>query len=417
MLRAIVFFASVVLLCAAPLAQHAKEYRADLSKRILPYWIETIDKTNGGYLLSDDAVKGRTTPREKALVSQARMVWTFSHVHARGYSDAQHDYLAAARSGYRFLLDHFRDKEQGGYFWKTDLTGQPTNERKILYGESFVVYALVEYYRASQDPEALREATALYQTIQRRAHDAKNQGWTEHFTRAWQPLALKDPAGEVEVAGYKSANTHLHFMEALTELYLITNDAEVKRSLEEALDLNKKYFYPKDAAKSAFHFQSDWSEVTDPKSAGLSYGHNIEFAWLMIAAEEALKQKPDWKHFEAHLDHTLAHGWDSERGGVYNRGVGNQPANDTAKVWWVQAEAIAAFSDGLRIAPEKYREPLDQTIHFVNTFQADKRDGIWLDTVTADGKPKSNGKAHAWKANYHDVRALVKFITATEVKK
>src|SRR3954468_17652623 len=100
MLRAIVFFTSVLSLCAAPLAQHAKEYRAELSNRILPYWLEAVDKTNGGYLLSDDAVKGRSTPRDKMLVSQARMVWTFSHVHARGFSDAQHDYLAAARSGY-----------------------------------------------------------------------------------------------------------------------------------------------------------------------------------------------------------------------------------------------------------------------------------------------------------------------------
>jgi mannobiose 2-epimerase len=170
-------------------------------------------------------------------------------------------------------------------------------------------------------------------------------------------------------------------------------------------------------AKSAFHFQPDWSPVTDPKSAGLSYGHNIEFAWLMVAAEEALKRSPDWTHFQSHLDHALAHGWDYERGGVYNRGAGNQPANDTAKVWWVQAEAIAAFTDGLRADEQKYTKPLDQTIHFVNTYQADKRDGVWLDTVTADGKPKSTGKAHAWKANYHDVRALVKFIEAIEKRK
>jgi len=42
----------------------------------------------------------------------------------------------------------------------------------------------------------------------------------------------------------------------------------------------------------------------------------------------------------------------------------------------------------------------------------DQRTGIWLDTVTAEGKPKSTGLAHSWKANYHDVRALVKFIEA-----
>ena len=48
----------------------------------------------------------------------------------------------------------------------------------------------------------------------------------------------------------------------------------------------------------------------------------------------------------------------------------------------------------------------------MNKYQADPKDGVWLDTVSADGKPKSSGKAHAWKANYHDVRAIVTFIEA-----
>ena len=42
----------------------------------------------------------------------------------------------------------------------------------------------------------------------------------------------------------------------------------------------------------------------------------------------------------------------------------------------------------------------------------DPGDGVWLDTVTAEGKFKSTGKAHNWKANYHDVRAMLKFIEA-----
>jgi hypothetical protein len=36
----------------------------------------------------------------------------------------------------------------------------------------------------------------------------------------------------------------------------------------------------------------------------------------------------------------------------------------------------------------------------------------WLDAVTAEGWLKKSGKAHNWKANYHDVRAMVKFIEA-----
>jgi mannose/cellobiose epimerase-like protein (N-acyl-D-glucosamine 2-epimerase family) len=40
------------------------------------------------------------------------------------------------------------------------------------------------------------------------------------------------------------------------------------------------------------------------------------------------------------------------------------------------------------------------------------KDGIWVDSVMADGQPRNTSKAHNWKANYHDVRALVKFVEA-----
>src|SRR5436190_5224897 len=88
----------------APLDQLAASYRLKLTQHILPYWLKTIDDTNGGFLLSDDAVKGRTRPNEKQLVSQARMTWTFSHVHLNGLADGD-KYLEAAKHGYRFLVE------------------------------------------------------------------------------------------------------------------------------------------------------------------------------------------------------------------------------------------------------------------------------------------------------------------------
>lgn len=391
---------------------YAREFQTQLQSQILPYWYDTAqDKEHGGYLLADDGKGGRQA-REKQLVSQTRMIWTFSHVALKGYRDPQRDYLKAAEQGFRFLQAHFLDKDHGGYFWRTDLAGKATAERKILYGQSFAIYALVEYHRASKDPAALEAALSLYRTIQERALDPKNGGWYEHFERDWKPLLDPKSNAEVEVAGYKSANTHLHLMEALAELAEVTRDADVRKSLADAVRINMEYFYPKNAGQSCFHRQPDWNPVTDPKSAGLSYGHNVEFAWLMIRAETVLGRKPSWDHFDAHLRHALKYGADLERGGLYNRGFDNQPATQKDKVWWVQAEWLAALADAVRHNPDKdYIQALEKTCDFIVRYQAD-RDGIWFDTVTEDGKPKSTSKAHSWKANYHDVRGLVKFIEA-----
>src|SRR5437867_4793392 len=140
---------------AADKSDYARQFRAQLVQKVMPYWCDTaIDGQRGGYLLADD-LKGRGEARDKQLVTQSRLVWGFAHAHLHKLGDGQHDYLKAAQNGYRFLLDHFRDKENGGYFWKTDLAGQPIVDCKFLYGESFVIYAFVEYYRASGDREAL----------------------------------------------------------------------------------------------------------------------------------------------------------------------------------------------------------------------------------------------------------------------
>ncbi len=398
---------------ALPLPEHAARMGDDLRQKILPYWLRTtLDEKNGGYVLADDQ-KGRRVATEKQIVTQARLVWGFSHAHFKGFSDPKHDYLRAATHGYHFLMAHFQDRENGGYFWKTDLRGGAINDRKLLYGQAFVIYALVEFHRASREKEPLQKALELYDLLETRAHDSKNKGWGEHFRRDWTPILQPENGSEVEVPGLKSANAHLHWMEALTELYEATHEARVEKSLIEALELNVKYFYPKEPGKSAFHRQFDWSDVTNAASAGLSYGHNVEFAWLMIRAERVLGRRPSWNHFGAHLRHALRYGFDHDRGGLYERGVDDSPATKTDKVWWVQAEMLAALTVALEHRPNiGQAEALAKLLHFVAAYQTDPADGIWIDTVAADGKPKNTAKANNWKANYHDVRAMMKFVEA-----
>ena len=145
----------------------------------------------------------------------------------------------------------------------------------------------------------------------------------------------------------------------------------------------------------------------------LSYGHHVEFAWLMLRAEEVLGRPPSLAHFDAIVQHALDYGFDHQRGGLHRLGFGKQAAHDTDKVWWPQAELLAALTVGLRQRRHgEQAAALEKLLRFIRTYQADPADGIWLDTVTAEGKPKCRAKAHPWKAGYHEVRALVKFARA-----
>ena len=135
--------------------------------------------------------------------------------------------------------------------------------------------------------------------------------------------------------------------------------------------------------------------VTEPGSTGLSYGHNVEFAWLMIEAERVLGRSPSWSHFHNHLEHALRYGTDAVRGGTYNRGMTDQPATDTNKVWGPGRDVSGADlrtseSSGRRRLPDA----LAKLILWCQSKQTDPKSGIWMDTVSAEGAPKATGLAH-----------------------
>ena len=285
-----------------------------------------------------------------------------------------------------FLLEHFRDPKHGGLFWKTDLSGRMHSDRKILYGQAFVLYALVEYFRATGDRDALDEARSVFEMLLERAHDDAHGGWLEHFGRSWRPIRRPGRHVEVEVGGLKSANTHLHVMEALSELYVETGDPAVGASLAETVDVCTAHFYPEDPSASSQHRASDWGRAGRP---GVSYGHNVEFAWLLLGAEKALGRKPSLTRSEAYLSHALA-------------------APETDRVWWVEAETLAALTIAVSSRPQpRYVEALESLLEFLLTYQIDPVDGIWLHTVAADWRPVNPTKVATWKDAYHELRASV----------
>lgn len=408
---------SAFVVVASPLPEHASRMNDDLRQKILPYWLSTTtDEENGGYVLAD-GLKGRGVAMEKQLSSQARMIWAFSFAHQKGFGDARHDYRSAAAKGYRFLMAHFYDSENGGFVWRTDLQGKVTNDRKVFYGQALVLNALVEYHRASGEKEPLQKALELYDLIQTRAHDATNKGWNEHFRRDWTPISQSERFAEIGLPGLKSASGHLHWMEALGGLFAVTHEARVGTSLSEALEINSTYFFPKDPAQSVMFRQANWSAVPR-QGVSLSYGHNLQFARLMIRTEKILGRRPSWNHFGAHLRHALAYGFDHDRGGLYERGSGEAPATKTDKVWWAQAEMMEALTMALEHRPNiGHAEALAKLLHFVAAYQTDPKDGVWLDRVAEDGKPKNTAKAHTWKAADRDLEAMVKFVEVFSPKK
>jgi mannobiose 2-epimerase len=400
---------------------HARLTRARLPTTILPYWARVSrDDLAGGFLLHNDVLRGsarraghalvrrsmRRPSDDKQLVSQARLLWVFAHAHQHGH-DGDGAYLAAAQQGRDFLLEHFLDHERGGYRWLTDRTGRPVNEVKVLYAQAFVIYGFVELARASGTRAPLDDALALFRMVDEHLRDDEHGGWHEHAHPDWSLLAPGEGRTGMPFAGRKSANALVHWMEATTELYDATHDDGVRRALVEALDLCRDRAYPADPGDTHEPFLRDWTP--DPEGEHrASYGHNVEFAWLMLRAQQVLGAPLDWGRFHTYLDHTLRVGFDDELGGAFTSGHDDDPADTRHKLWWVQCELMNALVVALDEQPDdRYEQALAKTAMFVERCMTDPRDGILLEEVEADGGRRWPRKSGNWKAGYHDVRAAV----------
>jgi len=389
--------------------------REQIESQILPAWCTiTLDRRYGGFRLGESEAVIRLTRRRrrapgKQLVSQSRMLWNLSHAHRHGFRTRRHDLLARAEDGYRFLQRHLRDPIHGGYYWRVSRSGEPDDDIKALYGQAFVIFALVEFSRASRDRVPLEDALTLWRVVMERLHDPTDGGWTEHALADWSPPDASRPV-PVARARHKSANAHLHWMEALIELGAETGDPGVVNSLEEVVDLLATHFYPADPGAAQSIVTREWQPLSGAHEMPISLGHNVEYAWLLLRAEQVLGRQLSVDRLASYLDHALETGFDDASGGLDTHpGRPGSGATHHDRIWWVQAELLACLTEAIaQTTPrhERYEEALRRQLEFVFGRQADPRDGLWWETVDEAGRITTPLKHHEWKAGYHELRAL-----------
>ena len=384
------------------------EIASELEGNLLPFWRQRSLAAGGGFI-AEMAADG--TVREDAphgLILNSRLLWTFAALYRR-LGDRQD--LALARLAHEVLESSFRDREHGGYFWRIDASGDPLDCTKKIYGQAFCIYALSELHLATGEPAALEAALRLFELIEIHAWDPEFGGYIEARAADWSEasdLRLSDK--DMNVA--RSMNTHLHLLEAYTNLMLATIDPRVVMRLNELIGIFGRHIIRRHTG--AFHLDHFFDQSWTLQSNTRTYGHDIEAAWLLGEAAEALRgdelreTTTLWAIELARS--TLAEGLDAN-GGLASEGRDGAVIN-ADRDWWCQAEAVVGFWHAYELTGDSaFAEAATKVWHFIKRSMVDRVHGEWFWRVRADGTvDEAEPKVSEWKGPYHTVRMCLEML-------
>lgn len=373
---------------------------------ILDYWLKnTIDKENGGFIGEINHQNVINNNSEKGAVLNARILWSFSAAYA---VEKNPEYLKTAKIAFQYIKDYFFDNEFGGIFWSLQADGKPKDTKNQIYAIAFVIYGLSEFYKIFKNEDALELAQSLFYKIELYSKDYKNKGYLEAFTRDWQEIEdLR--LSEKDANEKKTMNTHLHIVEAYANLYLIWPNPKLKDSIKEILEVIALYFINKYTWHLKLFFDENWKEKEDV----ISYGHDIEAAWLLQWCAEAIEDEVLIKNYQkyavAFADATKE-GLDAD-GGLWYEYEPKEQKLIAEKHWWPQAELWIGMINAWQLSKnEEFLEITEKNFEFVEKYIIDHKNGEWIWGVYADYSPILKDKAGFWKCPYHNSRACIELI-------
>lgn len=387
-----------------------KRFSSELSEelfRILSFWeSEAPDAVNGGFLGQIDFNGNKNPDTDKGAVLHARILWSFSAAYRQF---PKTEYKVAATRAYRYLCEHFQDTVYGGIFWSVSADGKPADTKKQIYALAFAIYGLSEYYAAFSDESALDRAISLYQKIEKYSFDPLHNGYYEAFTRDWKTMDdLR--LSEKDANEKKTMNTHLHIAEAYANLYSSWPDERLKAQLQNLLEVIDQRFFDASKGNYKLFFSEDWIEKPDV----ISFGHDIEAAWLLlhcavVSGNDVLINK--YEKNALLVAEATKQGVDSHDGGLWYEYDPSADKLIAEKHWWPQSEMQLGYFAAWRLSrKEDYLEMVLKNWEFTKEFLIDREKGEWLWGVDSAYAPIQKDKAGFWKCPYHNSRGCLELI-------
>jgi mannobiose 2-epimerase len=394
---------------ADPRAHWAARWREELTDNVLPWWQRQIFDAEGR-VLGARGNDGQPREATRSAVLGTRLLWTFASAQHRLGATVEGG--RAAHRAWAWLNEALIDPVDGGVFWSVDGDGRPLQVHKQTYAQAFAIYALCacHAWQAKDDSPALQQALDFFELLQAHAFDPADGGCWEGRMRDWRPLPSAR-LSDKEPAAPKTMNTMLHVLEALTELLGHHRVPAVEARLRELLVLFLDRIWLPGRACFGLYFSEDWRVLTPD----VSWGHDIEAAWLLVRAADMLADAALQARTRALAvqvaDAVLARGVAPD-GSVLGEGRFDGSVTDERRHWWCQAEAVVGFWDAWQWGGDpRHAETAWRAWAYIDRHHVDRVGGDWFKTLDPQGRPlDSVPKAGPWECPYHHVRAGLEMI-------
>lgn len=381
-----------------------EEIRKELTEHLIPFWAGLKDEINGGFYGKMDFHLNVDQTAEKGVILNSRILWFFS----KSFTLLQDKTcLDCAKHAYDFMMNYALDCQNSGVFWSLNHDGTVKDSTKHSYNQAFAIYALSAFYEATGEKKALETALELYHLIEEKCRD--KEGYLESFTADFQPQS-NEKLSENGIIASRTMNTLLHIFEGYAGLYAVSKNPEVKKSMEEILEIYIHKIYNKSKKRQEVFFDLNYHSLLDLHS----YGHDIESAWLIEWGANLLDNpKISKKIREISSEmvenlYTLAY-HDNSLFNECENGI-----NDKTRVWWVQAEAMVGFLNEWQQDQTKkqYYEATTEIWGFIQKHLKDARENSeWFWEVDENFLPSSEKDlVEPWKCPYHNGRMCLELL-------
>jgi mannobiose 2-epimerase len=325
----------------------------------------------------------------RTLVSQSRLIYNLT----QGFQiSGEERYRSAAEKGADVLINYFKDRRQGGYFWSCDPDGRIREDRKDCYGHAFVIFALAHASRAVGRQDFADEALSVWSEVKNKFRD-KYGGFLWDLDRRFKQISVR-----------RSQNPMMHLFEALLELMSLEGMESVR---EDAWNLGdfvlSRLRRSSDGLLPEF-YDENWNELPEEKGGNVDVGHAFEWAWLLSRSCEVRLSECWAETGETFLKNGLRMGFDEKNGGVFSPASPDGKTVTKIKGWWEQCEAARALMHYAVIRRRRSLwKPLQKTMDFIKTQMIDHKNKGWYTVIKEGADHRKQDKLDHWKLHYHAV--------------